>query len=85
MLTVYNTVLIPRFAETYDYILFAFAGLHLIQVAVEYSYFKYYLDKGINLDVRIFKPKLLKYIKLAVLAVALTGTCLLLGLLIQKP
>lgn len=44
--------------------IFTLAGLHLLCVTVEASYFKYYLDKGVNLDNRLKLPSLMRFKRL---------------------
>lgn len=62
--------------------MFVFCGFNIVEVTMELSYFKYYLDKGINLEQRIKLPELLRfkdYLKYVFLSICCGSITFVLG------
>ena len=49
MLIIFNIEEMKRM-KPLDYCVFVFCVLNILQITVETSYFKYHMDKGINLE-----------------------------------
>ena len=82
MLIVFN-VETMHFAKRLDNFIFFFCIVNILQITIEVSYFKYYLDKGINLEQRIKLPELLRfkdYLKYILLSVCCGSITLTIGL-----
>ena len=76
-------LLSTKVTKPIDGALIAFCIFNLVQILVELSYFKYYLDKGVNLEQRIRLPELLRfkdYLKYVMLSVCCGGVTLTLAL-----
>ena len=60
MIIVFNNINLTKFYSL-DYFLMASAALHLTFMLIEYCFFKYYRNKGINLDLRVKFPFLMRF------------------------
>jgi hypothetical protein len=72
-----------QLSKSLDTALLVFCVVNLLQITIEITYFKYYLEKGINLEQRIKLPELLRfkdYIKYIMLSVCCGGVTLSLAL-----
>lgn len=82
MLVCFNTQEMKE-TKPLDYVLWVFCALNLLEMALELSYFKYYLDKGINLEQRIKLPEMLRfkdYLRYVFLSLCCGSITLTLGL-----
>ena len=67
LLIVYNNIALKKPYHDFDTTIFCFCGLNIVQVIVEWSYYKCNLNKGINLEQRVempFKFRFMEYVRL---------------------
>jgi hypothetical protein len=76
LLIVYNNIALDKPDYPLDTAIFCFCAFNIIQVIAEWSFYKYNLNQGINLEQRVempFKFRFIEYVRLLLLSVCCAG------------